>query len=169
MKQGVFKYIFAFGFIVLLIVAYVMFYDKDNNTVEVQDQTSTVNTLITDLRLGIADFDTINPLISKNKNVKEISKLIFDSLITISNDYKLEYVLASEISKTDNLTYIIKLKENIKWQDGSDFNAQDVKFTIDTIKNQSSIYSSNLENVVGLEIIDNYTIKLMLSRRNRIF
>ena len=128
LKQGVFKYIFAFGFIVLLIVAYVMFYDKDNNTVEVQDQTSTVNTLITDLRLGIADFDTINPLISKNKNVKEISKLIFDSLITISNDYKL-----------------------------------------DTIQNQSSIYSSNLENVVGLEIIDNYTIKLMLSRRNRIF
>ena len=71
LKQGVFKYIFAFGFIVLLIVAYVMFYDKDNNTVEVQDQTSTVNTLITDLRLGIADFDTINPLIKQSLKINK--------------------------------------------------------------------------------------------------
>ena len=67
MKQGVFKYIFVLGFIILLIVTYIVFYDKDNTTVEVQDQTSKVNTLITDLRLGIAGFDTINPLMLLEK------------------------------------------------------------------------------------------------------
>ena len=75
--------------------------------------------------------------------------MIFDSLITISSDYKFEYSLASEISKSDELTYIIKLREDVKWQDGSNFTAQDVKFTIDIIKNlgPNCLYFSNLNNV----------------------
>ena len=135
MKQGVFKYIFVLAFIVLLIITYIVFYDDEEETNTVQDQTSTVSTLITDLRLGISEFDTLNPLVTNNKNVKEISRLIFDSLVTVSSNYGLEYGLATEIAKSDNLNYIITLREDVKWQDGTDFTAQDVKFTVDTIKN----------------------------------
>ena len=148
MKQGVFKYIFVLAFIILLIITYIVFYDKNDKTSGVQDQTSTTNTLITDLRLGIAEYDTMNPIVSNNKNVKEISRLIFDSLISVSNNYGIEYGLATEIAKADNLTYILKLREGVKWQDGSDFSAQDVKFTIDKIKkepNVNSSYASNLQ------------------------
>ncbi len=175
MKQGIFKYIFVLGFIILLIVTYIIFYDKDTSKVEVQDQTSTVSTLITDLRLGIAGFDSLNPLVSNNKNVKEISRLIFDSLVMISNNYGFDYNLASEISKIDNVTYIIKLKENVKWQDGSDFTAQDVKFTIDTIKmlpetyGINSPYTDNLKNLSVLDIVDAYTIKLTLYNEEDFF
>ena len=138
MKQGVFKYIFVLAFIVLLIITYIVFYDEENDTNTVQDQTSTVSTLITDLRLGISEFDTLNPLVTNNKNVKEISRLIFDSLVTVSSNYGLEYGLATEIAKSDNWNYIITLREGVKWQDGTDFTAQDVKFTVDTIKNSFS-------------------------------
>ena len=135
MKQGVFKYIFVLAFIVLLIITYIVFYDEEEETSTVQDQTSTVSTLITDLRLGISEFDTLNPLATNNKNIKEISRLIFDSLVTVSSNYGLEYGLATEIAKSDNLNYIITLRDGVKWQDGTDFTAQDVKFTIDAIKN----------------------------------
>ena len=40
------------------------------------DQTSTVNTIQTDLRFAICNFDTINPLLSNNRNVQEITKII---------------------------------------------------------------------------------------------
>lgn len=171
MKQGVFKYIFILAFIVLLIITYVVFYNDENETDTVQDQTSTVSTLITDLRLGIAGFDSLNPIVSNNKNVKDISRLIFDSLISINSNYSLEYGLATEIAKSDNLTYIIKLRENVKWQDGTDFTAQDVKFTIDTIKNSfgGSVYGQNLQYVTGLEIVDNYTIKITLAQEVEFF
>ncbi len=99
MKQGVFKYFFVLGFIILLVITYVVFYDKDNSKNEIQDQTSTTTVLITDLRLGIAELDTMNPILSNNKNVKEISRLIFDSLITIGNNYELEYDLATRNCK----------------------------------------------------------------------
>ena len=168
MKQGVFKYIFVLGFIILLIITYIVFYDKNNVGNEVQDLTSTTNTLITDLRLGIAEFDTMNPLLSNNKNVKEISRILFDSLINVGNNYNLEYGLASEIAKYDNLTYIIKLRDDVKWHDGTDFSSQDVKFTIETIlvtlRNAgiTSSYYENLKSISNIEIIDTHTIKLYL-------
>ena len=171
MKQGVFKYIFVLAFIVLLIITYVVFYDDEEDSETVQDQTSTVSTLITDIRLGIAEFDTLNPIVTNNKNVREVSRLIFDSLVSVSSDYSLEYGLATEIAKSDNLNYIITLREDVKWQDGTDFTAQDVKFTVDTIKNSfsSSSYGENLSAVSGLEIIDTYTIKLTLSEEVEFF
>ena len=171
MKQGVFKYIFILAFIVLLIITYIVFYNNEDETNVVQDQTSTVSTLLTDLRLGIAGFDSLNPIVSNNKNIKEISRLIFDSLISINSNYSLEYGLATEIAKQDNLTYIIKLRENVTWHDGTEFTAQDVKFTIDTIKNSfgGSVYGENLQYVTGLEIVDNYTIKISLSQEVEFF
>ena len=53
MKQGVFKYIFVLGFIILLIITYVVFYSKDTTTGEVQDKVSTTSNLITNLRLEL--------------------------------------------------------------------------------------------------------------------
>ena len=171
MKQGVFKYIFVLAFIVLLIITYIVFYDDEDETSTVEDQTSTVSTLITDLRLGISEFDTLNPIVTNNKNVKEISRLIFDSLVTVSSNYGLEYGLATEIAKSDNLNYIITLREGVEWQDGTEFTAQDVKFTIDTIKTSfsSSVYGENLSAVTGFEIIDTYTIKITLSEEVEFF
>ena len=158
MKQGVFKYIFVLGFIILLIITYIVFYDKEGGSSKVEDQISTTNTLITDLRLGIAEFDTMNPIVSNNKNVKEISRLIFDSLVSVNGNFGIDLVLAKEIAKIDNLNYIIKLREGIKWQDDSDFTSQDVKFTIDQIKDNPEVksqYSSNLQYVSRIDAIDN--------------
>ena len=130
MKNNIFKYIFIIGFIIFLIVVYAMFYNQEEIKRNV-DQTSTKTTIITNIRVGIAGFDTLNPIVSNNKNVKDISRLIFDSLITIDENQKIEYSLATEIAKIDALTYIVKLKENVFWHDGTLFTANDVIFTFD--------------------------------------
>ena len=120
--------------------------------------------VINELRLGIAEFDTMNPILSKNRNVQEIAKLIYEPLINLSADFKLEQCLATEWSKVDNNVYVIKLREGVKWHDGSNFTARDVKFTIDKIKGESitSIYEGNVKNVIKLDIVDNYTVRLTL-------
>ena len=169
MKQGVFKYIFVLGFIILLIITYVVFYSKDSSTNQVEDKVSTVTNLITNVRLGIAELDTLNPILTNNKNVKEISKIIYDPLVTIKGDYGLEFVLANGVAKENNTTYIVTLKNNVYWQDGSHFTAQDVKFTIDVIKNNNCSYSSNLQFVDGLDIIDENTLKIILSQEVEFF
>lgn len=167
MKSSIFKYIFIIFVIILVIVTSVRFLNsKKEKKEESLDQTSKSSVIQTNLRLAIADFDTLNPLLSNNKNVQEISKIIYEPLVTLDSNLKLQYCLAKEIAKKDDFTYIIKLKQGIYFQDGKEFNASDVQFTMDTIKSGiNSIYSSNLSAVSRLDIIDDNTISISLNQR----
>lgn len=167
MRNGIFKYIFIIFVIVLMIITIIKVFDSEPGIQnENLDQTSKSNVIQTDLRLAIAEFDTLNPILSNNKNVQEISKIIYEPLVTLDANLKLKNCLASEIAKDDDYNYIIKLKEGISWHDGSKFTAHDVKFTIDIIKSDiNSIYSDNLAAVGNLNIIDDYTLSITLTER----
>ena len=84
MNNNFVKYVFSA--IVFVIVVIIIVLIAKNNSKDIQnmgslDQTSTVSNIKTDLRFAITELDTINPIVSKNRNVQEISKLIFDSLV----------------------------------------------------------------------------------------
>ena len=115
-----------------------------------------------DLRIGIKNFDSINPIISKSIDIQNISRLIFEPLINLTYDYKLEACLAKEWVVLDDNSYLIKLNENIRWQDGSNFSAEDVIFTINTIKDMKndSLYYENVVDITEINKIDNLTIKI---------
>lgn len=118
---------------------------------------------IKNLRFGISNFDTINPLLSNNKEVLNISKLIFEPLITIDENYKIQLCLAKEFSKTSDTSYVIKIDNNKKWHDGKSISAKDIQFTIDRLKEGRAIYSNNVEKVTSVEILDTNTVKINLS------
>ena len=135
MGRSFFKYIFVIVVIILLIYAgYKSLKEDSISELEVVDQTSIVNTIQKDLRLSIAELDTMNPILSKNRNVQEINKIIFEPLITLNENYKLQYCLASEGVKQDDLNYLIRLRKGVIWHNGNNFTAKDVKFTVDKIK-----------------------------------
>lgn len=165
MKGISLKTIFIILIVVLLIIAvYNNFFKNDKkNTVSSEFQTTSSNkTISTDIRIGIIEFDNMNPILSNNKNVQDVSRLIFDPLFTITENYKLEGVLAKECSKIDKKTYVIKLNENITWTDGEKFDSSDVIFTIDMLKKigTSSVYYYNVKDIILLEAIDESTIKI---------
>ena len=166
-KSNFFKYIFIFVIIALISYSVYSVYVKNNEKENKSDDTVQVDetSVLTDLRLAIAGFDTMNPILSNNKNVQDISKLIFEPLLDLDQNYKIKPCLAKEWSKIDDTTYIIKLKSNIKWQDGEEFTAKDVQFTIDKLKDTSinSVYSVNVGNVIKVEVIDNYTVRFTLN------
>lgn len=88
--------------------------------------------------------------------------MIYDPLVTITADYKAEPCLAKEWAKQSDNSYLIKLRENVKWTEGQRFTAEDVRFTIDRLKEISSIYSYNVQHVTGVDIVDDYTVKINL-------
>lgn len=153
--------------ILILIVVLIVIYNKitSNDNISVADEyvVTEDNVLISnDIRIGIIELDNMNPLLSNNKNVQDISRLIFDPLFTLTEDYKLQGVLAKEWSKIDENTYIIKLKEDIVWQDGEKFDISDIIFTIDMLKKleNKSVYYYNVKNISMLQEIDEYTLKI---------
>ncbi len=168
-SNNLFKYIFAA--VVVILIGYTIYLIVQNNSdVEDEsiDQTSTVSNIQTDLRFAVAEFDTMNPIKTNNRNVQEITKMIYDPLVTLNENYKLEYCLAEEIAKSDDLNYIIKLRKGVLWEDKSNFTASDVEFTVRAIKSLEereirSIYSDNLRQVANVEVVDSNTVKITLS------
>lgn len=164
MKSNFFKYIFILFVVGIIIFAIYKIYVKEEKIeneieeVKVQEEVE-----VKELRLGISNFDTINPLLTNNKEVLNIDKLIFEPLINIKENYETELCLAIECSKTSETSYVIKIDNNKKWQDGSPLIAKDIQFTIDRLKERQSVYSYNVEKVTGVEILDANTVKINLS------
>ncbi len=165
MKSNYFKYIFIIFAIAIMIFAIVKIKnDEQKKEEQVYETKEEVQKEITEIKLGIASFDSINPILSKNKNVQDISKIIYEPLMTLTTDYKLENCLAKEWAKQNETTYIIKLRDDRKWSDGQKFTSDDVKFTIDRLKDSDTIYSSNVQYVTTIEVVDDTTIRIILSQ-----
>ena len=163
MKSNWIKYVFVLFIILILGIAiYIIRQDEEVKRQEEEYTASNQDDRVKELKLGIAELDTINPILSKNKNVQNITKLIYDPLISLTSDYKAEPCLAAEWAKESGNSYLIKLRENVRWSDGQAFTAEDVKFTIDRLKDTDTIYSANVQNVVGVDIIDDYTVRINL-------
>lgn len=164
MKDKLMKRIFLFIIIGIIIAAIIIVKKQGENEQSQIVQTSEQKQYITELKIGISSLDTFDPILSNNKNVQDVCKLIYEPLLTVDENYKIKGVLASEWAKTGENSYIIKLNQGKKWHNGNEFTAVDVKFTINKIKeeNNNSIYKANVQNITDITIIDDYTIKLDL-------
>ncbi|MBR3133650.1 MAG: ABC transporter substrate-binding protein [Clostridia bacterium] len=167
MRNNIVKYVFIVFLIVLAIVVY-SFYKRDEKETDKkksdQAETETTINVVKELRLAIAEYDTINPILSNNRNVQEISKIIYDPLVSINENYRAEGYLAEEVSKTNATSYIVKLREGVKFHDGTNFTSNDVKFTIDAIKGANSVYSENVKHITEVRVIDERTVGFSLDQ-----
>ena len=60
--------------------------------------------------MGISDFDNINPLITKNKDIISISTILYEPLLKLSSSYEIELGLAQEWSKSNDNDISCKTK-----------------------------------------------------------
>ena len=137
--------------------------DWDEGEVEETNQTSEPISVVGNLKMGISNFDTMNPLLSNNKEILNIDKLIFEPLVSITSDYNTEKCLAQEINKISETEYQVKINTSIKWQDGSSLMAKDVQFTVDKLKELNSIYSPNVKSIESVETPDSETAIIKLT------
>jgi ABC-type transport system substrate-binding protein len=98
--------------------------------------------------------------------------LLYNGLYTINN--KLESVpdLAAEYAETseDGLTWTLKLKQGVKFHDGTDLKASDVVFTYKLGLSPNCTYipdgcSSIQDNIATVEAVDDYTVKFVLKQK----
>ena len=165
-----FKYMFIVFVIVIVIYAgYRIYRNKNEDTNQVEENIYEEENIIKDIRLGICNYDSMNPLISNNREILNIDSLIFEPLFTLNKDYELEPCLATEWSKTGDNIYVIKIDTTIKWQDGAYVTAKDVQFTIDRLMEGNSIYKANVQHINSVEVVDATTVKITLDSDVKFF
>ncbi len=117
----------------------------------------------------VGQISKLNPLLATYNPVdRDITALIFEGLTT-SNEYG-EIVPDLGESWTisdDGLVYIVVLREDILWQDGIPFTAQDVAFTFDLLSNPLFPGAPELHEfwrTVEVEALDEFLVRFRLTQ-----
>jgi len=112
------------------------------------------------------DFELVllDPRVTQSRHEAQVIMQVFDALVFLDTDGKLYPWLAEawEHSK-DGRSITFKLRRNVRFHDGTPFNAQAVKFTFDSIvdpKLGSQAAVDFLGPYESTEVIDPYTVKV---------
>src|SRR2546421_7569154 len=83
--------------------------------------------------IGI-DPDTLDPAAQTTTTASQIVDMMVEPLVSLDEKGNLKPALATSWSNTpDGLSYTFTLRSGVKFHDGSDFNAQAVKFNLDRL------------------------------------
>ncbi|KYK20659.1 hypothetical protein AYK21_05725 [Thermoplasmatales archaeon SG8-52-2] len=106
--------------------------------------------------LVIAFFDnsSIYPYRLNSNNQLTIKPNIFNSLVEFDKNFKIIPALSESWNNPNNLTWRFNLRKNVKFHNGNNFTAEDVKFSIDEL---FPSFSSFIDEVT---ILNNYTIEI---------
>lgn len=92
---------------------------------------------------------------------------IFNNLVEPDQIFRLKPKLATSWNNPDNLTWRFYLRENVKFHNGYDFTSEDVKYSVELIKNdEESGLRDLLTTVSEVVIIDDYTVDIITERPN---
>ncbi|MEL7466453.1 MAG: ABC transporter substrate-binding protein [Pseudomonadota bacterium] len=64
--------------------------------------------------------------------------------------------------------WVFNLRQGVKFQDGADFTAEDVVYSFERAKHEASDFKEQAKSVASVEVIDDYTVKLVTDGPNPI-
>lgn len=108
-----------------------------------------------------ADVTSLDPHQGKETPAVQVNTQIFDTLVTVDPETN-EVVpqIAESWEQTDDQTYVFKIREGIKFHDGSDLTAEDVKFSLDRARNSAAVsYIVNFIEEVTVDDDHTVTVK----------
>lgn len=112
-----------------------------------------------------SNFTSLDPYDANDSLSQAVAKSFYQGLFGFDKDMKLVNVLADSYQvSNDGLTYTLKLHPGVKFQDGTDFNAQAVKVNLDRASNpESHLKRYNLfKMIASTEVVDPATVKITL-------
>jgi peptide/nickel transport system substrate-binding protein len=86
---------------------------------------------------------------------------IFESLFMLNNRAEKEPALATSIRLIDDMTWEVKLRQGVRFHDGTPFEPDDVAYTfarVPTVPNSPALFTPNVRTISAIEIKDPETI-----------
>jgi len=111
-----------------------------------------------------ADPDTLNPLVGNDIAGSWILRLMYPTLMTLDeNGNKIPYIIEEPEISDDGLTVTVRLKDGLKWQDGTPITSADIDFTYRVLYEQKLQWQYESLEGVTWETPDDKTIVFTLS------
>ena len=105
----------------------------------------------TDMTLPYTSDDNFNPYTCQSTLTKNICYLLYDSMIQISPDFEVEYVIAKSI-KVDHTIITVQIRSGIVFSNGAPLTADDVSYSYFLASRKESCYYDQLKNVTSCSV-----------------
>jgi peptide/nickel transport system substrate-binding protein len=117
------------------------------------------------LRIGMESAPTtMDPGLSTDLYSQQVYSHILEGLLVLDTDGVPRPALAeSWTPSADGKTWTFKLRQNVKWHDGTEFTGDDVKYTIDRILNPDtrSPQRGLLSQIASVDVVDKTTVRIV--------
>lgn len=111
----------------------------------------------------LSDPPSMDPHMSTDQQTSVMTTHIYNTLVIHDKDLNIQPGLAESWKAVDELTWEFKLRQGVKFTDGSPFNAEVVKANIDRM--QDPEVASPRASLVGMikevKVVDEYTVQLV--------
>ena len=117
------------------------------------------------LRVGLqGDVTTMDPHMSTAALDRDVYYQLYNTLVGLDPNLNIVPELAESWEAPDPLGYVFRLRQGVKFHDGSDFNAEVVKWNVERMVNPAtgSIRRSELGNVKSVDVLDAHTVRFNL-------
>ncbi len=104
-----------------------------------------------------ADAKSLDPHGTNDQPSSRVSKQIYNTLVEQTVDMELVPGLAEEWNQVDETTWEFKIKEGVKFHNGEELKASDIKFSIDRMLESKEV-AHIVESIESVEIVDDYKI-----------
>jgi len=118
--------------------------------------------VITDICVPIERVRSWNPLLSADEDVYFVEKLIYEGLFRLDETLAAEPVLAESWSFDSTGTVLtVQLKQGVAWHDGQEFSAEDVKFTVESMKKAPTcVFKPYVDLIKTVKTTGSHTVEL---------
>jgi len=110
--------------------------------------------------------DTLCPLLSENNANIRMLNIVYDGLFTIDGNMSVVPCLASSWTALDNNTrYVVDLKKGVLFHDGSEFNSDDVVFSVKTaISEPNGPFYYNVSMIKEVKALGTNAVEFTLTK-----
>lgn len=110
---------------------------------------------------------TMDPHSQNEGPTNDMNGMVYEALVSRDPSLTLQPELAESWEAGDD-GWTFNLRRGVKFHDGADFTAEDVVFSFARANHEASDFKEQAKNVVSVEVIDDYTVKLMTNGPNPI-
>lgn len=113
----------------------------------------------------VADALTLDPHSQNEGPTSTLLHHVYETLVRRDTDGSLQPRLATEwsIHADDPTIWVLKLREGVTFHDGSAFTAEDVVFSMERVRHESSGFRALHSAVTGATAIDDFTVHIQMS------
>ncbi|WP_052344324.1 ABC transporter substrate-binding protein [Bacillus ndiopicus] len=120
-----------------------------------------------EIKVGLdVDATKLDPRLASDSSSKRVTEVVYNGLIRLNANLEAMPDLAESWENPDELTWIFNLRKDVKFHDGEELTAEDVKYTFDTILDPA--FQSNslalFSPITSVEVIDDYKVQFNLSQ-----